>query len=335
MMKAEHLTRLEVAAEVINVYVLLLPDLLLLDMAGPVEVFNFANRSSGPQYKMHFIGPVPNIVSKIGLKLQVSPLPDTLATNSWLLLPGLEGESVNHSQLPVQQTIQWIDRHHQQFNKVISVCAGTLLLGYSKLLHNKQCTTHHSHLAELQQLVPSAKVLSNRLFVQDGNLYTSAGVTAGIDLALHIVEQVSGIACAASIAKSLVLFSRRTINDKAQSPWLTHRNHLHQGVHLIQDTLQSDPSRDWTMTELAIIVHCSPRHLARLFKAHTKISCKSYLQNLRMSLAKQLLYEKTLSVEQVALKVGFNDVRQFRRIWQQYNDVLPSSIKMLAADTQR
>ncbi|MFT5707944.1 MAG: transcriptional regulator GlxA family with amidase domain [Oceanospirillaceae bacterium] len=338
MMKAEHSNHLEGTSEVINVYVLLLPDLLLLDMAGPVEVFNFANRSSGPQYRMHFIGPMPEIVSKIGLKLQVSPLPEELPkeqVSNWLLLPGLEGQSVDHSQLAIQQTIKWIDHHQQQFNKVISVCAGTLLLGYSKLLHHKQCTTHHSHLDELQQLVPSAKVLGNRLFVQDGNLYTSAGVTAGIDLALHIVEQVSGIACAANIAKSLVLFSRRTINDKAQSPWLTHRNHLHQGVHLIQDTLQSDPSRDWTMADLALIVHCSPRHLARLFKAHTKISCKSYLQGLRMSLAKQLLHEKTLSVEQVALKVGFNDVRQFRRIWQQYNDVLPSSIKMLSAAAER
>ncbi|MCJ8339557.1 MAG: helix-turn-helix domain-containing protein [Pseudomonadales bacterium] len=317
--------------EAIDIYVLLLPDLLMLDMVGPAEVFNFANRYGPQQFKLHFIGPSSEVVSGMGLKFQVEPLPEQIAAASWLLLPGREGENIDFDSAPLKTAINWL-ANARQFSKIISVCAGTLLLARAGVLQQSACTTHHSHLDDLQQLVPSAKVLRDRLFVQDGNLYTSAGVTAGIDLALYLVEQVCGAGCAAAIARNLVLFSRRSINDPAESPWLTHRNHLHQGVHTVQDKIQADPSRDWNIAELAKISHCSPRHLARLFKQHTNISCKGYIQKLRMSLAQQLLQNRQLSVEQVALQVGFNDVRQFRRIWCQHSDVAPGALRSLSAN---
>ena len=310
----------------INIYVLLLPKLLMLDMVGPAEVFNFANRYGRQQFKLHFIGPSSQVESGMGLKLQVAVLPEQLEPDSWLLLPGLEGADIDFSSGALKACVQWLG-NGQQFSKIVSVCAGTLLLGHAGILQRRACTTHHSHLDDLQDLVPSAKVFRDRLFVEDDNLYTSAGVTAGIDLALYLVERVSGASCAAAVARNLVLFSRRSINDPAESPWLTHRNHLHQGVHSVQDKIQADPSRDWSIAELAKIGHCSPRHLARLFKQHTDISCKGYIQKLRMSLAQQLLQNRQLSVEQVALQVGFNDVRQFRRIWCQHSDVPPSTLR--------
>jgi len=313
---------------IINIYVLLLPELLMLDMVGPAEVFNFANRYSQQKFKLHFIGPCSDIESGMGLKLQVAPLPKQLEEGSWLLLPGLEGADIDFASDALKASVQWLG-NGQQFCKIVSVCAGTLLLGHADMLQRRSCTTHHTHLDDLQKLVPSAKVLRDRLFVQDGNLYTSAGVTAGIDLALYLVEQECGASCAAAIARNLVLFSRRSINDPAESPWLTHRNHLHQGVHNVQDKIQADPSRDWSIAELAKVSHCSPRHLARLFKQHTDISCKGYIQKLRMSLAQQLLQNRHLSVEQVALQVGFNDVRQFRRIWRQHSEVSPGTLRSL------
>ena len=310
----------------INIYMLLLPDLLMLDLAGPAEVFNFASRFAQPHYQLHFIGPVAQLETSIGLSINVAPLPEEVPAGSWLLLPGLEGACVDFDLDYIQVALRWLE-DYERFAKLISVCAGTLLLTRGRALQNRQCTTHHSHLQDLERLVPSAKVQRDRLFVQDGALYTSAGVTAGIDLALYLVEQTSGVECAAQVARNLVLFSRRTLQEPAQSPWLTYRNHLHQGVHNVQDQLQKHPSKDWRIEELAALAYCSPRHLARIFKANTKISCKGYLQQLRMSLARQLLGENRLSVEQVAMKIGYNDVRQFRRIWQQYNQTPPASFK--------
>lgn len=313
----------------IDIYVLLLPELLMLDVAGPAEVFNFASRYGDTRYKLHFIGPVESIETSIGMSINVAPLPSEVPAQSWLLLPGLEGAKIDFTCEAIAAAVTWL-ADYQRFAKVISVCAGTLLLAKGDALTNKQCTTHHSHLQDLEQLVPSAKVQRDRLFVQDGAIYTSAGVTAGIDLALYIVEQTSGVECAAQVARNLVLFSRRTIQEPAQSPWLTYRNHLHQGVHNVQDQLQKNPSKDWRIEELAAFAYCSPRHLARIFKANTDISCKGYLQQLRMSLARQLLYENRMSVESVAIKVGYNDVRQFRRIWQQYNNAPPACFKNTA-----
>jgi len=318
----------------IDIYVLLLPELLMLDVAGPAEVFNFASRYGEPCYKLHFIGPQACIETSIGMSINVAPLPAEVPLGSWLLLPGLEGACIDFTCELIAAAVAWL-AHYQRFSKVISVCAGTLLLTKGDALTNRQCTTHHSHLQDLEQLVPSAKVQRDRLFVQDGAIYTSAGVTAGIDLALYVVEQTSGVECAAQVARNLVLFSRRTIQEPAQSPWLTYRNHLHQGVHSVQDQIQKNPSKNWRIEELATFAFCSPRHLARIFKANTDISCKGYLQQLRMSLARQLLYENRMSVEQVAIKVGYNDVRQFRRIWQQYNSAPPASLKNTAiADNQ-
>jgi len=314
----------------IDIYVLLLPELLMLDIAGPGEVFNFASRYGEVEYKLHFVGPVSPMPTSLGLSVNVSPLPNDIKKGSWLLLPGLEGVDIDFNSELIKAAVAWLELY-PRFSKVISVCAGTLLLSKCDALTNRQCTTHHSHLDDLARLVPTAKVQRDRLFVQDGAIYTSAGVTAGIDLALFIVEQISGVECAAKVARNLVLFSRRTIQEPAQSPWLTYRNHLHQGVHNVQDKLQSDPSKDWRLEQLAEFAYCSPRHLARIFKANTNISCKVYLQQLRMSLARQLLSENSMSVEQIAIKVGYNDVRQFRRIWGQYNNAPPASFKKASA----
>jgi transcriptional regulator GlxA family with amidase domain len=145
----------------------------------------------------------------------------------------------------------------------------------------------------------------------------------GINLALFLVEKVCSLNCAVLIVGHLALFLCRSINDPAESPWLTHHNYL----HTVQDKLQANLAKHWTILELAKIAHCSPRHLARLLKSNTQISCQGFFQNLRMSLAKQLLTESSLSMEQVAVKVGFNDVPQFRRLCWQFSDVMPATLK--------
>jgi transcriptional regulator GlxA family with amidase domain len=147
---------------------------------------------------------------------------------------------------------------------------------------------------------------------------TSAGITTGIDLALYIIEAQAGPALAGQVARRLVMYLRRGPNDPQMSPWLSHRNHLHPAVHRAQDALSEslsrDPSRRWTLPELAEVACVSPRHLSRLFKAHTGIGPLAYQQTLRMARVHDLQTQQpALTQEQVAQACGFASARDLRR----------------------
>lgn len=314
----------------IKLYILVLPDALLLDAIGPAEVFQYANRINLKRggkalYQLHFVGPESTASNSLGLPLNLDPLPDKIENDAWLLIAGLVGDEIPLNSPAIQQACRWIKQ--QKFSRYISVCAGSLVLAKAGLLANKRCTTHHIHLDDLRELVPPQQVLENRLFVEDGNTYTSAGVTAGIDLALYLIQENNQARLAADIAQYMVLFSRRGSQDPSFSPWLEHRNHLHQKVHLVQNAIQSDPAKSWSLTELAQIAHCSTRHLARLFKKEAKVTTKEYTYKLRLNLAQQLLQTSDLPIENIASHCGFEDSRQFRRLWTRYFQQSPSSFR--------
>lgn len=313
------------------IYVLMLPNILLLDAIGPAEVFQYANRihqkrGGDALYQLHFIGPEINASNSLGLPLNLAPLPDTVEANAWLIIAGLIGDEIPLETHAIQSTCHWLKQH--SFERYISVCAGSLVLAKAGLLKDKKCTTHHLHLDDLRGLVSPNQVLENRLFVVDDNTYTSAGVTAGIDLALYLVQENNQAQLASDIAQYMVLFSRRGSQDPSFSPWLEHRNHLHQKVHLVQNAIQSDPAKSWSLDELAQIAHCSTRHLARLFKKEAKVTTKEYTYKLRLNLAQQLLQTSDLPIESIASQCGFEDSRQFRRLWSRYFHQAPSIFRL-------
>jgi len=312
--------------ETIPIYIVLLPELLMLDVVGPAEVFAYANRYGKPHFKLHFVGPQTSLKNSLGMKLSVDPLPTTVEPNAWLLVTGIVGNEIKLDTPVMQKVCGWLAQH-QQFAKVISVCAGALVLAKAGLLNNKKCTTHFMHCNELSALLTAKQVLENRLFVQDDNVYTSAGVSAGIDLALHLVQQQVGPQVSAKIARQMVLFIRRGMQDPSLSPYLEHRNHLQQRIHTIQDKIQQDPAKSWSVDELADLGHCSKRHFARIFKDSTGITSKEYIYKLRLSLAQQLLQHSPLQVEEIAQRCGFEDPRQFRRLWARYHNNPPSSYR--------
>ncbi|MFT2092514.1 GlxA family transcriptional regulator [Paraglaciecola sp. 2405UD69-4] len=310
------------ASKNIHIYVVLIPSGLLLDTVGPVEVFNYANRIAGERFSIHYVGADPNISNSVGISIKVAPLPDYIESSAWVLVPGMLGETIELETKAVQQTCEWLQQHN--FQKLVSVCGGSLILAKAGLLSSKKCTTHYMHIEQLAGLVGAEQVLENRLFVQDDNVYTSAGVSAGIDLALYLVEQeFDGLVCA-KIARRMVLFTRRGAQDPAESPLLEHRNHLNQKVHQVQDLILAEPANQWSLSHLASQVHCSERHLSRIFKQHTGLSTKAYLYKIRLTIAKGLLNTSNLPIEQVASRCGFNDPRQFRRLWARENGHSPS-----------
>jgi transcriptional regulator GlxA family with amidase domain len=209
----------------------------------------------------------------------------------------------------------------------MTICSGALLAARAGLLDGYSCTTHHAECGELAALAPRARVLDNRLFVIDGERYTSAGVTAGLDLMLNVVSSLTGHACALAIARHLVLYLRREGADPQISPWLAGRNHLHPAVHRVQDAIIANPTEIWTLTRLARIANTSSRHLSRLFNEHTGMSITAYINSLRVALAHQLLTSSRLDMERVAERTGFASSRQLRRAWRRSYDTPPVALR--------
>jgi transcriptional regulator GlxA family with amidase domain len=213
---------------------------------------------------------------------------------------------------------------------IISICSGALLAGRAGLLDGYSCTTHFRCCAELASVAPRARVLEDRLYVQDGSRLTSAGITAGIDLALHLIAQLTSQAHALAVARYLVVYMRRGGSDPQLSPWLEGRNHVHPVVHRVQDAIAADPRRAWSNTSLAKLAGTSPRHLSRLFRDHTGLNLPDYKNRLRVALAHELIEQTQLDIEHVAERAGFASSRQLRRAWRKCNAPPPRAARAAA-----
>jgi transcriptional regulator GlxA family with amidase domain len=315
----------------IDVLFVVLPDTLLLDLAGPAEAFRLANQALQRQglpaaFAMRYAGPQTTVVSSVGLALsQIEPLPNSFERPTWVVLLGRPGDAsqVLRRQRHWLETRQWLSRHlppvltqgQTSPHRLLTVCVGALLAADAGLLAGRHCTSHHELLDDLSRIAPTALVASNRVWVQDGALYTSAGITAGIDLALHCIAQQCGDALAATVAQVMVVPRRRGQSDPLQSPLLAFRDHLHPAVHRVQEAVAEQPGRAWSADELAAVAHVTPRHLARLFRLHTGLSPRDYVAHVRVSLAKQALSQGASGTQAAAL-AGFNSDRQWRRARQ-------------------
>jgi transcriptional regulator GlxA family with amidase domain len=311
----------------IDLLFVIAPHSMLLDIAGPAEAFRLANlhraaRGLPPRYRLRFCGPLPTAPTSVGLALAgLEPLPLRLASPTWVILVGQPSAQATQLTPAVAVTAQWLNETlHQPLlavdtpHRLITICSGTLLAARAGLLAKRRCTTHHELLDALRALAPQAQVVSNRVFVIDGPLASSAGITAGIDLALHLIADDCGDALAAAVAEDMVVYLRRSPRDPELSPFLVHRRHLHGAVHRVQDAISAEPERDWNMAALAALGHVTERHLLRLFTDHAGVSPLHYLQAIRLERARQSL-EHGDSVTRAAEVSGFRSGLHLRRAW--------------------
>ncbi|MCX2863067.1 helix-turn-helix domain-containing protein [Paucibacter sp. PLA-PC-4] len=312
----------------IDVLMLVQPRALLLDLAGPAEALRLANqalagRGRPPAFRLRFIAAQPQCVSSVGLALAgLEPLPAALASGSWLVLVGCRNELPGEPPPDIAELaaelagLRWLAKQGQLLlgggGRLLTVCSGALLAAQAGLLAGRRCTTHHELLDALRRAEPRAQVVDNRVFVLDGPLASSAGITAGIDLALHLIAQHCGAAMAATVAQTMVVYLRRSPADPELSPMLAHRHHLHPALHRVQDAICTDPTEDWTLTRMAEAAHVTPRHLSRLFAAHAGITPMRYLQAIRLERARQA-QASGLAASQAALQAGFSSDQQLRR----------------------
>jgi len=313
--------------QLIDVLFVIVPHSLLLDIAGPAEAFRLANqhreiRGLPPRFRLSFAGPVTTMPTSVGLSLgDLEPLPDQLNTPTWVVVVGQPTAHVKQVTTEIKVTAQWLrDRLHDALldanspHRLVTICSGTLLAARAGLLGTRHCTTHHELLHMLRELAPRAEVIDNRVFVVDGPLASSAGITAGIDVTLHLIAEECGEALAADVAEDMVVYLRRSPRDTELSPFHMHRRHLHPTVHRVQDAIVSEPQRDWDMASLAHVGHAAERHLLRLFIDNAGISPLQYLRLIRLERARQSL-EYGATVTRAAAVAGFGSDVQLRRAW--------------------
>jgi len=311
----------------IPVHFVLPRGIVLLDVAGPAEAFRVANKLCPDAFTQHFCGPSTEIESGIpGLHLaRIQPLPDQLPPEALVIVSGVVGKPTRLDEPEARRIIDWLAvRHPADGFTLMTVCAGALFAAAAGLTRQRDCTTHHSCLAQLAAMDPTARLHDNRIFVEDGNLVSSAGITAGIDLALHLVSRHCGPRVASEVARDMVVYQRRAGTDSALSPWLEHRNHMHPGVHRVQDAVVRNPAADWSAQSLAEQAHTSARHLTRLFREHAGCTPMDYLYQIRVALARDMLRETRLNLELVAEKSGFGSAQHLRRVWRRFQPQTPS-----------
>lgn len=321
----------------IPVYVVLPARTLLLDVAGPMEALRKANQLQAKvAFDVRYVGALPEVTSSIGLRVSgIAPLPEAIEDDAMVVLSGdteiiLGAERLGAIEAPLEgsdQVVDWLRANIRPGIRLVSICSGALLAARAGLLDGRACTTHFTDCALLAEMAPTARVLENRLYVEDGERYSSAGITAGIDLMLHIIGQLVSPATAAAVARFLVVYLRRAGTDPQLSPWLEGRNHIHPAIHRVQDAITADPARDWSLEALAGIAIASPRHVSRLFNDHAGMSIPDYVNRLRVALAQQLLSETRLDMERVAERSGFASSRQLRRAWGRINPTPPSAAR--------
>lgn len=306
----------------------LLPSTVLLDVAGPAEAFRIANNHVPDSYALRFVAGSRIVESGVGLPLgPLRPFPSKVPDGSIVVITGIIGHSLDLTTPAVTRLCKWVrEAMANESVSLMCVCAGSVIAAKAGVLANLECTTHHSHVEELKRVEPTAHVHANRIFVEHGRVLTSAGVTAGIDLALYVIGQQLGHRVAAAVARDLVVYMRRSGGDPALSPWLMHRNHLHPVVHRVQDAVSRNPAASWPASRLAEVAHTSERNLARLFATHAQCSPLDYVQRMRVGLAREMLTQSQYSVDRVAELAGFASAHQLRRVWRRWESMPPSKL---------
>jgi transcriptional regulator GlxA family with amidase domain len=295
-------------------------------MAGPAQAFHSA-ANYGAGYELRFCASSPEISSAQGLIFKTeTELPD-IGRNDLIVVPGQWSKHIKDGKLLNARIMAWLREAYKSEAHLASVCSGAFALGEAGFLNGRRCTTHWSLTDELQRRYPDARVATTALYVHDGRITTSAGIASGIDMALSLIELHYGPTLTAKVARDLVVFLRRHGGHDQTSIYLSFRDHLHPGVHRVQDWLSTHFAEPVRLPRLAKLAHMSSRNLVRAFKTTTGLTPLQYQQRLRLEFAGSLLRDSRLTLESIAESCGFADARHFRRLWKSTFHAPPSETR--------
>ena len=296
-----------------RIEILAYPDIQLLDVSGPLQVFASANdfrtQAGEPApYEVAVVAASPRIRTSAGLVLEAAALPAHGLEIDTLIVPG--GWGVNAA-CEDPELVQWIIGRSNDATRTASVCSGAMLLATAGLLDGRRAVTHWGRCAEFARRFPAVRLEPDPIFIRDGNVWTSAGVTAGIDLALSFVEADLGRRVALAVARELVVFLKRPGGQAqfSQTLKLQQGDERFDRLHgWIQDNLDGDLS----LPHLAERANMSPRSFSRHYREATGRTPARAIEEIRIEAARRML-ERGQAVNQTARRCGFGSEETMRR----------------------
>lgn len=302
---------------------LIYPDFQLLDAAGPIAAFEIAARYVPGSYSLRVVAAEPGLVtSSSGASMQARPLarPRDIDT---LVVAGGDG---SRSAASCAKTRRFIRRCASHARRTTSVCSGSYLLAAAGLLDGKRATTHWSRAADFARKFPRVRLDPDCIFVKDGSIWTSAGISAGIDLSLAMIEADLGESIARRTAQQLVVYYRRPGGQSQFSALLDMERGSGRFAALL-DYVRSHLEKRHSVADLAEHVCMSPRHFSRAFQAETGMSPAKAIEQLRAETARGSLTDSGRSVRDIARICGFGNAERMRRSFLRLFGAPPSAVK--------
>jgi transcriptional regulator GlxA family with amidase domain len=302
---------------------LIYPDCEILDVAGPFEAFYFAGlvqgllgRTKEPSYQSLLMAAAPGPVRTMsGMEIVAThtygEINDGLDTLVVVGGTGCEDASRDAA------LVRWIRAIAPKTRRIASICSGAFILAAAGLLHHRRATTHWMYSDLLAKEYPSIEVDASLVFIRDGNIYTSGGITTGIDLALALVEEDVGREVMLGVARTLIVFPRR---PGGQSQFRGHTSPLEKpmrpSISELQAWMLANPKADFSVPSLAERLAMSPRNFSRLFHSETGLTPSQFAEQARADAARCKLEQTVLPIEAIAEECGFDNPERMRRTFQ-------------------
>ncbi|PCI60174.1 MAG: AraC family transcriptional regulator [Kordiimonadales bacterium] len=308
------------------------PGMVALDLVGPLEAFHYAtmmlqeeNGSNSIGYQIDSVGmTVGKTESMSGVQFFTDHATATYGRDvDILMIPGM---AVGDYRFEEPDFISWVQQQATRSNRLMSVCSGAYVYAKAGLLNGATITTHWNHSANLRSMYPEISVSDDSVFCKSGNIYSSGGVTAGVDLALAIITEDFGSALALKIAKRMVVYLKRPGNQAQYSDLLAAQSRSSRFSPVI-DWIENNLQIDMDVSRLSEICAMSPRNFSRAFNAEMTISPMHYVRRRRLERAKHLLEGTDMPFSTVARTVGFASAERFSRAFSEVFDISPTDYR--------
>lgn len=309
-----------------TIAVLVYPGFQLLDAAGPLAAFEVANAAMPSAYRLKVIacesGPVR---SSCGASIVAEPL--TKAPLDTLIVSGGCGKA---EAAVSKRTLAYIKNTERRARRTASVCTGAFILAAAGLLNGKRASTHWAHVDEFKRAYPDVRVEPDQIFIRDGNIWTSAGITAGIDLSLALIADDLGEAITKRVAQELLVYWRRPAGQSQFSALLNidHPGRFSPVLSWVRERLHEPLSVD----RLADRVAMSPRNFARGFSAETGFTPAKAIERLRLEVARERIESGNEPLDKIASRTGFRDADRMRRAFIRAFGQTPQVLRRIAKD---
>lgn len=318
-----------------HILIIVPPMTSILDVAGPLEVFaktidhlNEHCPHTETSYATHVVSVTTSttVATSSGLPVVCEGDLNSITYEvDTVLLAGKGGLEPNDPIL--QPLIDWLQTNSRNIRRMGSICAGAFVLAEAGFLDGKRATTHWKNCDRLARRYPKVRVEKDPIYIKDGNIYTSAGISTGIDLSLALVEEDFGRDVAVSVARILVLYLKRPGSQSQFSQILAHQTTDYEPIKDIQAWVLDHLDEEITVEALAERALMSPRNFARVFLRETGITPAKYIEKIRLETARRRLEETRLTIDEISSECGIGNADGLRRLFLRHLKTTPSDYR--------